>query len=454
MDPETLINVGIWSGSVLAPLFLIIIVLKQFMVIGKPNEALVFSGRKQKLPDGSVVGFRVIRGGRSFRVPLLEKVDTMDMKVMAIDIHIRGAYAKGNIPINVDAVANVKITNDDQLVHHAIERFLGRPQDQLRSVAKETLEGTLRGVLALLTPEEVNHDRQKLADNLKAEVADDLGRMGLQVDTFKIQHVTDEVQYLNAISRIKIAEVHKTAEIAESNAKREADQIVADADMRGRVAIEQAHSRIVEESNDLARYKAELEAKARSEEEKTIAAGHEARAVAEQRLQAIRGVLEGLRLEAEIIIPADKDQAAHELHAIGDAAIKSETGRAQAEALKALYEPWKLAGSDAHEIFLIQQIDHILADVAKATEGLDVKRVNLIDGGDGRTLARYVGAYPAVIAEIFDRIKDTVGIDVVSILTQGSKQPRREPLPPPKRPLVPPSTAAREGAVTREGEVR
>lgn len=449
MDPETLISVGIWSGSVLAPLFLIIISLKAFMVIGKPNEALVFSGRKQTLPDGSVVGFRVIRGGRSFRVPLLEKVDTMDMKVMAIDIHIRGAYAKGNIPINVDAVANVKITNDDKLVHHAIERFLGRPQDQLRSVAKETLEGTLRGVLALLTPEEVNHDRQKLADNLKAEVADDLGRMGLQVDTFKIQHVTDEVQYLNAISRIKIAEVHKTAEIAESNAKREADQIVADAEMRGRVAQEQAHSRIVEESNDLARYKAELEAKARSEEEKTIAAGLEARAVAEQRLQGIRGELEGLRLEAEIIIPAEKDQAAHELHAVGDAAIKSETGRAQAEALKALYEPWKLAGRDAHEIFLIQQIDHILADVAKATEGLDVKHVNLIDGGDGRTLARYVGAYPAVIAEIFDRIKDTVGIDVVSILTHGGKLPKPDPLPPPKRALTAPSAAA-----TREGEVR
>jgi flotillin len=447
MDPEILIDVAIWSGSTLVPLFFIILVVKQFMVIGKPNEVLVFSGRKQQLADGSVVGFRVIRGGRSFRIPLLEKVDSMDMKVMPIDIQIRGAYAKGNIPINVDAVANVKITNDDQLIQHAIERFLGRPQDQLRSVAKETLEGTLRGVLALLTPEEVNHDRQKLADNLKAEVADDLGRMGLAVDTFKIQHVTDEVQYLNSISRIKIAEVHKTAEIAESNAKREADQIVADAEMRGRVAIEQAQSRIVEESNDLARYKAELEAKARSEEEKTIAAGLEARAVAEQRLQAIRGALEELRLAAEVVIPADKEQAARELHAVGDAAIKAETGRAQGEALKALYEPWKLAGADANEIFVIQQIDHILADVAKATETLDIKRVNLIDGGDGRTLARYVGAYPAVIAEIFERIKDTVGIDVVSLLTEGAKQPRREPPPPPKRPLTPP-------AASREGEVR
>jgi len=450
MNPELLINVAIGSGSVLVPLFIIIVVLKQFMVIGRPNEVLVFSGRKQQLPDGTTVGFRVIRGGRSFRWPLLEKVDSMDMTVMPIDIKIRGAYAKGNIPINVDAVANVKVTNDDELVHHAIERFLGRPQDQLRSVAKETLEGTLRGVLALLTPEEVNHDRQKLADNLKSEVADDLGLMGLAVDTFKIQHVTDEVQYLDSISRIKIAEVLKDAEIAESNAKREADEIVSDAEMRGKVALEQAHAKIVEESNDLARYKAQLEAKARSVEETTIAAGLEARAVAEHELQQIRGELEKLRLEADIVIPADKERAARELHAAGDAAIKAETGRAQSEALTALYGAWKLAGDQAEEIVLIQQIDHILADVAKATEGLDVQRVNLIDGGDGRTLARYVGAYPAVVSELLDRIKETVGIDIVSALTQqgsGHGPPRTSTaMAPLRRPLAPP-------AVSTEGKV-
>lgn len=417
MDPQVLIDVGMFSGGGLALLLTLVIVLKTFLVIGRPNEVLVFSGRKSKLEDGTEVGFRVVRGGRSFRIPLLEKVDSMDMTIMPIDIRIRGAYAKGNIPINVDAVANVKITNDDRLVHHAIERFLGRPREQLRAVAKETLEGTLRGVLALLTPEEVNHDRQKLADKLKAEVADDLGQMGLSVDTFKIQHVTDEVQYLNSISRIKIAEVLKDAQIAESNAKREADEIVAGADMRGRVALEQSQAKVIQEANDLERVKAELEAQARSEEEKTIAAGLEARALAEQALQKIRGQLEQLRLEADTVVPADKQRAAQELRAAGDAAVRAETGRAQGQALQALLGAWKAAGDSANEIFLIQQIDRILADVAAVTSRLDVEHVNLIDGGDGRTLARHVGSYPAVVAEILERIKETVGIDIVSTLT-------------------------------------
>jgi flotillin len=417
MDPQVLIDVGMWSGGGLALLLGFVIMLKTFLVIGRPNEVLVFSGRKSKLDDGTEVGFRVVRGGRSFRIPLLEKVDSMDMTIMPIDIRIRGAYAKGNIPINVDAVANVKITNDDRLVHHAIERFLGRPREQLRAVAKETLEGTLRGVLALLTPEEVNHDRQKLADKLKAEVADDLGQMGLSVDTFKIQHVTDEVQYLNSISRIKIAEVLKDAQIAESNAKREADEIVAGADMRGKVALEQSQAKVIQEANDLERVKAELEARARSEEEKTIAAGLEARALAEQELQKIRRQLEQLRLEADMVVPADKHRAAQELRAAGDAAVRAETGRAQAQALQALLGAWKAAGDSANEIFLIQQIDRILADVAAVTSRLEVQHVNLIDGGDGRTLARHVGSYPAVVAEILERIKETVGIDIVSTLT-------------------------------------
>ncbi len=433
MNPDLWIGVGVISGSTLAVLLATIVIVKTFLIIGKPNEVLVFSGRKVALDDGTTVGFRVVRGGRSFRIPLLEKVDSMDMTIMPIDIRIRGAYAKGNIPINVDAVANVKITNDDLLVHHAIERFLGRPREQIRSVAKETLEGTLRGVLALLTPEEVNHDRQKLADNLKSEVADDLGQMGLSVDTFKIQHVTDEVQYLDSISRIKIAEVVKDAKIAESNAKREADEIVSEAEMRGKVALEQAHAKIIEETNDLERHKAELDATAASEEERTIAAGLEARAVAEKELQKIRGNLEKLRLEAETVIPADKKRAAQEHRAAGDAAIRAETGRAQGEALEALLGAWRAAGDDANEIFLIQQIDRIIADVAAVTERLDVQHVNLIDGGDGRTLARHVGSYPAVVAEIFDRIKETVGVDVVSILTSPKKpSPPRRPVPPAK----------------------
>ena len=412
------------GGGIVVAALATVAFLKQFLVIGRPNELLVFSGRKYKLDTGEVVGSRIVRGGRSVRLPVLERVDRMDMTIMSIDIKIRNAYAKGNIPIHVDAVANAKITGDAHQIHHAIERFLGKGRQEIRQVVKETLEGTMRGVIAQLTPEEINHDRQKLSEHLKTEVGDDLGRMGLQVDTFKIQHVSDEVNYLDSIGRVRIAEVLRDAEIAESDATRDAEQAIAAAESRGKVAQEDAGARIVEQENDLDRIRAELDAEARAEAERTAAAGREARARALQTLQRIRGTLEELRLQADQVIPAEREKTAQELRAAGDAAIRSETGRAQAESLKALYGAWKSAGDHAQEIFLIQQIDHILRDVARATSQLEVRHVSLIDGGDGQVLARHVGSYPAVVLEILGRIKETVGIDIPAILANSAASGR------------------------------
>lgn len=419
---ELLSTVGVIGGATIGAVLLLLLFVKSFLTIGRPNELLVFSGRQRRLADGSTVGFRLIRGGRSFRIPLLEQVDQMDLTTMPIEIRIRGAYSKGNIPVNVDAVANAKITSDDKTIRNAIERFLGTTRSEIRRVAKETLEGTLRGVIAQLTPEELNHDRQKLSEILKQEVVDDFNTLGLMVDTFRIQHVSDDISYLDSISRVRIAEVLRDAEIAESNNTREADQAIAKADATGRVSQENAGAIIVEHENGLKELQAQLDAEAKSEEELTVAASREARALAEQKLQTIRGELEELRLHAEQVIPAQMQSRARQLKAAGDAAIKEETGRAEGDSLKALYEVWREAGGAAKEIFLVQQIDQILGEVAKVTEGIQVRNVNLIDSGDGKALAGYVGSYPAIVLELLSKIRDTVGIDVVDILATHSKK--------------------------------
>src|SRR5689334_2646402 len=53
---------------------LVLLVLRQFLFICRPNEILVFSGRRHKLPDGTVSGFKILRGGRGLRLPFLEMV--------------------------------------------------------------------------------------------------------------------------------------------------------------------------------------------------------------------------------------------------------------------------------------------------------------------------------------------------------------------------------------------
>ena len=184
-------------GSVAVLFFVLglIWIIKQFMFICRPNELLVFSGRQNRLEDGSRVGYRTISAasgkGRGFRVPFLEDVKRMDLSVMEVEVSCRNAFCKGGVRLNVDAIANVKISSNPRVVRNAIARFLGQDRHEVLEVAKNTLEGHLRAVVASLTPEEVNEDRLKFSEKLSHEAETDLNKLGLHLDTFNIHSVSD-----------------------------------------------------------------------------------------------------------------------------------------------------------------------------------------------------------------------------------------------------------------------
>ncbi|MER3462486.1 MAG: flotillin, partial [Armatimonadota bacterium] len=211
------------------------------------------------MEDGSIRGYTTVFGGARLKRPLIETVSRMSLNTMEVPISIRGAYSKGGIPLNVDAIANVKISSDPVVIGNAIERFLGRDPEEIRRVAKETLEGHLRGVLATLTPEEVNEDRLKFAAELSHESEEDLVKLGIQLDTLKIQHVSDDVDYLDSIGRKAIANVIRDAEIAESDAKRAAEQAEAENMGRANVTRANAEAAIARLQNELRRIQADLE---------------------------------------------------------------------------------------------------------------------------------------------------------------------------------------------------
>ena len=158
------------------------------------------------LPDGTAIGYRVLRGGRTLRWPIIEKVQFMDLNTIAIEVSVHNAYSKGAIPLNVQGIANVKLSSREGLLENSVERFLGRPAEYIPKLAKETLEANLRGVLATLTPEEVNEDRLGFASALSEDAGEDLSALGFHLDVLKIQNVSDERGYLEAIGRKKAAE--------------------------------------------------------------------------------------------------------------------------------------------------------------------------------------------------------------------------------------------------------
>lgn len=416
---------------------------KHFMYICRPNEILVFSGRQNVLADGRKVGFRVVFGGRAFRMPLLETVERMDVSLITVSMTVQGAYSEGGIPLNMHAIANVKVSSNPKFVGNAIERFLGRGRNEIGRVAKETLEGHLRGVLATMTPEEVNQDRLKFAGQLSNEVEDDLAKLGLELDTLKIQHVADDRNYLESIGRTRIAERLAEAEVAESDAQRAAEEAEAAAGALGQVALTRAQANVQRKQNELRQIRAELEAKARSEEERAEAAALEARATAERELQEIRGVLEELRLNADVTIPAEIGRRVQELNASGQAAHIFTDGEAMAESLRVIAKAWRESGQQAMDMYVLQNLEDIFGEVTKAASHLKVREVNLVDSGDGKTLPAYASAYPATVGALLEQVTRTLGIDIPAIMAGSNGHAAGAALPAkaamPAAPPMPPT---------------
>lgn len=402
-----------WSLALAGLIFAILLIIwgmNSLVQICAPNKILIISGRKYRHQDGQTQGYRVIYGGRTFRMPILETVRAMDLSTMPVPIEVTNAYSKGGTPLDIQAIANVKIARDGVVVGNAIERFLGRGPQEIARVARETLEGNLRGVVATLTPEQLNEDRLEFAERIASDVREDLAKLGLQLDTLKIQSVSDQVDYLNSIGRRQIAHIVRDAEIAESNAVAEAEQIEADSNKLAQVAQTQARTIIQEKENELRQITAEVEKQARIEEERTLAAAEEARARAQRALQAMRAKLEQARLEVELILPAKAQQKAQELEARGDSAKLAEDAKAAAQASQMLVKVWQDTGVDAAQLFLVQQLEMVLKEAGRIPSRLHLGDVNVVDNGDGKAIASLLNAYPEMVRQFLRQSEETLGI--------------------------------------------
>jgi len=268
MPFENLLSqVGVIAGAVvLALILLAVITINRLIVIVPPNMASVITGRKRALEDGGTVGYRTVNGGRTLRIPIIEQVQWLSLTTIPLELAVDDAYSKGNIPLAVKAIANVKIASQPEAVfNNAVERLLGKNIAQIEALARETLTGNLRGVLAKLTPEEVNEDRLGFAKHLSEEADHDLKKLGLQLDVLKIQHVMDHVGYLKAIGEKRTAEALRDAEIAKASAVAETRQKQAEAKRLAEVALAQNEAEIKQKQAEARQLAEVAEAEAQAE---------------------------------------------------------------------------------------------------------------------------------------------------------------------------------------------
>ena len=409
-----------------AALFILLVALNlisRWMIrICRPNEMLVVTGSRSNQGQQGIKGYRVVaNGGWTFVKPILETARRMDVTLLPVMVEVKNAYSKGGTPLNIQAIANVKVSSEPEVRNNAIERFLGRDREEIVQVARENLEGNLRSVLAQLTPEEVNEDRLRFAERIAEDVGDDLRRLGLQLDTFKIQSVSDDVDYLNSISRRRVAQIVRDAEIAEAEAIGEAERKEAEMEEVAEVVRTEAETVVLEKDNAVRTKVAQMEKQARSEEERTTAAELEAKAKAQQKLQKVRSELERLRLQAEEVLPAQASQKARELRARGQAAATAEDVKASALVNDLLTQVWEDAGSTAELVFLLQQIEMVLDQATRLPSRLTLHRVTSLDGNDATSLASLVALNHVVVRQFFEQVKEILGIDLLATLSTNEQ---------------------------------
>jgi flotillin len=389
-----------------------VIIVKKLIHICQPNHVLVFSGKRRRVGN-KVVGYRLVQGGRGVQIPLLETVDKLDLSNMIIDVRVQGAYSRGGIPLNVAAVANVKIASSEPIIGNAIERFLEKPRHEIERVAKETLEGNLRGVLATLTPEEVNQDRVKFAQSLLHEADADLKKLGLVLDTLKIQHVSDDKGYLDSLGRKQSADLQMRSRVAEAEnrtiaAEREAQNYETRSFAQLEAETEMARANAARRILDATTKKAAMIAEQRADVSALVARAH-----AELEVQRARLTQVQLKLEADRIKTAEAERDQMVAAARGEAATIVAEGRATARALRQVAKSWHLAGGDARRIFVAQKLSTLVGQMLDTVKEMPIDEVTIIDAKASEGGQPSLAARSRVAAT---HLEKGLGVDVPSLL--------------------------------------
>ena len=155
-----------------------------------PHQVAIVSGRDHiDRETGEYASFRIVRGGRVFVWPILERIDVLSLALLPINFNIENIYTKQRNTISIEGVANVKIASDNTSLQNAAERFLGKDTQEIKTVAYETIISHISAVVGTLTIEDIQANRDMFTQNLQDAFTTDLANMGLGFDSFVIKDI-------------------------------------------------------------------------------------------------------------------------------------------------------------------------------------------------------------------------------------------------------------------------
>jgi flotillin len=394
-----------------------------------PNEVLIVSGRQHRVTgaDGktAIRGFRVVKGGGTFIIPVIEKADVLSLELLTIDVQTPEVYTSKGVPVKVDGVAQIKVKGDDVSIATASEQFLSKKTEDIMNIAMQTLEGHLRAILGTMTVEEIYQNRDAFAAKVQEVAAGDMANMGLTIVSFTIRDIRDTQGYLDALGKPRIAQVKRDAVIAQAEADRDSVIRSAQAGQAGQEAKFAADTKIAEAQRDyqmsVADYNAAVnQKKAQSElaydlqrfktnqlvkaEEVQVSIVEKQKQIELQQQEILRRQRE---LEAGVQKPADAERYRVETlasarkfqlqtEADGAAAATKATGFAQADVVKAT----GMAEADANKARGLAEASVIEAQGLATAEAMRKKAESFKEYNQAAIIELIVRALPEIAGQI------------------------------------------------------
>ena len=450
--------VDIVGGSI--PIFLIIIVAvlivsyigSRYKVAGA-NEALIVSGQRDRGPDGQR-NLKVVRGGGVIVLPLIHKVGKLKLTARQINVNLADAVSRQGIKVAVQGVATFKIGAEDESIRNAAERFLDAQEEQVDSIVKNVLEGSLRSIVGTLTVEELNLDRQKFQQAVQDAAKGDLATSGLQIDSFTIQAIRDESGYMELIGQQETARRERDARMAKAAADQEAAVREAEAEQvkinaardvslrraetetqtaaanaraaqAGPLAEAEATQEVTRKQTELAQLEAartEQElvattvrpAEAEAEAQIRRAEGAKGAAIAQAQGEAERVKLAGEAQARVVEVTAEATAKQTTLEGNAEAGIVLSKGEAEAKALALRAEAYRQFNEAAIIQTVLSQLPEIVRAAAEPLANIDNLTVLSNDGA-----SEVVRNVTRTVTEAGTTVKGLTGIDIPAMLSQA-----------------------------------
>jgi flotillin len=439
-----------WIIGIGALLFLFVVSLSTAFACYKrcrSDQILVVYGKV-----GTGESARCIHGGAAFIWPLLQGYQFLDLTPMNVDANLTGALSQQNIRIDAPASFTVGISTTPDIMKNAAERLLGLSLTNIRDMAQEIIMGQMRQVIASMTIEEINSDREKLIDGVTKSIATELDKIGLRLINVNIRDVTDQGGYIEALGQEAAAKAVNEAKVKVAQARRDGEvgSALADKERTVQVAASQADAK--EGENESAIRVAASEATRRTNEaasrekaetaEKIALANIEANSyAAKKRAEDARAEVERATRFANEVVPAEIERERIKVHA--EAAAQKERveaeGRAdairfvqkaeadgiqaklegRAEGFKRLTEAAGSRPDLAINLLMVEQMPTLVSAQADAIKNIKIDKITVWDGasgqGDGSTqnfLRSLGGALPplhAVAAQAGIKLPEFMG---------------------------------------------